>query len=77
MGNKVYVIGGEDILGFFIKLVFCEMYNFKINRWINIVVFRQLRLYVGVVVVKDKVFVLGGVGGNNRELRSVECYDVD
>ena len=77
MGNKVYVIGGEDILGSPIKLASCEMYNPKTNRWTNIVALRQPRSHAGAVVVKDKVFVLGGVGGNNRELRSVECYDAD
>jgi len=75
--SKIFVIGGEDILGSPIKLAFCEVYDPTTNRWTAIASTQQPRSHAGAAVVKNKVFVLGGVDKNNRELRSVECYDTD
>ena len=77
VSSKIFVIGGEDILGSPIKLASCEMYDPATNRWTAIAPAQQPRSHAGSVVVKNKVFVLGGVDKNNRELSSIECYDAD
>lgn len=77
VGSKIFVIGGEDILGSPIKLASCEVYDPATNRWTAIASIQQPRSHAGAAVIKNKVFVLGGVDKSNRELRSVECYDTD
>ena len=76
-GRKIFVIGGEDILGSPIKLASCEVYDPTANRWTAIASIQQPRSHAGTAVIKNMVLVLGGVDKNNRELRSVECYDTD
>lgn len=75
--SKIFVIGGEDILGSPIKLTSCEVYDPTTNRWTTIASIQRPRSHAGAAVIKNKVYVLGGVDKTNRELRSVECYDVD
>lgn len=77
VGSKIFVIGGEDILGSPIKLASCEVYDPATNRWTAMASIQQPRSHAGAAVIKNKVFVLGGVDKSNRELRSVECYDTD
>lgn len=77
VGSKIFVIGGEDILGSPIKLASCEVYDPATNRWTAIASIQQPRSHAGAAVIKNTVFVLGGVDKSNRELRSVECYDTD
>ncbi len=77
VGSKIFVIGGEDILGSPIKLASCEVYDPATKRWTAIASIQQPRSHAGAAVIKNKVFVLGGVDKSNRELRSVECYDTD
>lgn len=77
VGSKIFVIGGEDILGSPIKLASCEVYDPATNRWTAMASIQQPRSHAGAAVIKNTVFVLGGVDKSNRELRSVECYDTD
>ncbi|KAL9968882.1 hypothetical protein ACROYT_G021026 [Oculina patagonica] len=77
VGSKIFVIGGEDILGSPIKLASCEVYDPATKRWTAIASIQQPRSHAGAAVIKNKVFVLGGVDKSNRELRSVECHDTD
>ena len=73
--GKIFVMGGEDILKSPIKLASCEVYDPEINVWTAITPSLQPRSHAGATVIQNKIFLLGGVNQNNRELRSVECYD--
>ena len=75
--GKIFVMGGEDITESPIKLASCELYNPETNAWIFIAPSLQPRSHAGAAVIQSKIFLLGGVNKNNRELRSVECYDTD
>ena len=77
VGVKLYVIGGEDILESPIKLGSCEVYNPANNMWTMLKPLFEPRSHAGAAVIKKKIYILGGIDKHCRELRSVECYDME
>lgn len=77
VNDKIFVMGGEDISESPIKLASCEVYDPENDTWTAIAPCLQPRSHAGATVIRDKIFLLGGVNKNNRELRSIECYDTN
>ena len=77
VNDKIFVMGGEDISESPIKLASCEVYDPENDTWTAIARCLQPRSHAGATVIRDKIFLLGGVNTNNRELRSIECYDTN
>lgn len=75
--GKIFVMCGEDVSSSPVKLSFCEVYDPQSDTWAVIPPSLQPRSHSGAAVIKNHIFLLGGVNKNNRELKSVECYDTN
>ena len=77
IGHKIYIMGGEHILEYPIKLDMCEIYEPATNTWSSMTPLQIPRSHAGVAVIGNQIYVLGGINLESREIRDVECYDIE
>ena len=76
--ERIFVMGGTVDLSSSEALSCCEIYNTRTDEWHRMASMRIPRFHAGAVMVREVLFVFGGIGYKNakqEDLRLVECYD--
>lgn len=80
LNGKIYIFGGTvDAFSRQAKRS-CEIYDVWNNQWHPLPPMRIPRFHAGAVLMRDCVYVMGGIGTDNQnsELNKVvECYDIE
>ena len=74
ISGLIYVIGGMNGMGMEVGTVFS--YNPVTREWTTLTPLRRERAYVGLTVLDDQIYVVGGWNESQAALASVECYSI-
>jgi N-acetylneuraminic acid mutarotase len=80
LNGKIYIFGGTvDAFSRQAKRS-CEVYDIWNNQWYPLPAMRIPRFHAGAVLMRDCVYVMGGIGTdnmNNELNKVVECYSIE
>ena len=71
----VYAIGGQSGKERSTKLKTMEKYDSGKNQWIYVSSMNIARSSLAGCVLRDKIYVVGGIGADGSVVKEIECYD--
>ena len=73
--NVMYAIGGKCGWNANATMKSVERYNADDKKWLFVSNMNTERYAHAACVMHGKIFVVGGLDGNNRAVKTIECYD--
>ena len=73
--DRIYAIGGQCNTGNFILTNTVEEYDPTTDVWTYVSEMTHARSEHAACVLDDKIYVVGGMGNDNKAVNDIECYD--